>query len=359
MATDFSWHLPIGLSHEQRQTITKNLKTLKNAEEKLPAQHFLKKAFPIKRANLIDAVFQNQNVVEEKPDLMDLEGPNQAKLNYAVFVPNQPESCSSEKHNHRTLLKAKRTLLNLQELQKAFPENNFDDLYKQINDLCLIYLKPREFNILARRVSQSEAFQHYLEQKEQFFKLWGEQNSLETWHSSKIKLFHQDIEVAFDSIKKQSQQNETPQILRYNDLHKFRRFHTTKHKDLDITHLDFWENESNQKELLRLLNAIRKHFGESTPFHLFRFGNGFTYLICGFDDESLTDSLMAGLDKSLASLKPLLRLNNGGYCILEADQVDRRFYFQCLKETLRPFIFYFNRTLNLNLELSFIKLFQT
>ncbi len=358
MQTDLSWHLPVGLSDRKCQTIAKSLEALQNAKSQLPDRHFLKKAFPVKRAKLIDSAYQNIRLIDNPLYFTSLEGPNHSKLDYAVFVPSQVLKCSEKIHQSRTLLKAQRTLLNLEELQKAFPSHDFKRLRSQINELCkLVQVAPREFDILTRRITDSDEFQNYLEKKEEFLEEWGQKNHVEEWHSSQIRLISKDLEVAYDSIKKQGKFHEAPQILRYKDLEKFRQFHVTKHQTLCISHLDFWETEENQRQLLKLLSAVREKFGGSSPFHLFRFGNGFTYLICGFDDESFTQSLTAGLNQAVASLKPLLRLSNGEYCVLEADQVDRKFYFQCLKEALRPFIFYFNRTLDLNLSASFLKFF--
>ncbi|MBF0289681.1 MAG: hypothetical protein HQM14_17855 [SAR324 cluster bacterium] len=312
------------------------------------------------QAQVIDQAYNQQSIDVDVQSLLNLKGPNDTELNFEVFRSAVSQQCTPEVFESRTRLKIHRTLLNLRELRKAFGGYQLQDLEEQLNnflewDKSLKLLKHKLVT-----VTRSNNFTTYLEFKQNYLDQWKESKETVEGKQDSAPLAETDLSSTMKALLQQkSMISDKPQVLRYTDYQFFRRFNATPHQQIQSNGLDFWKTEENRDCFHQLVTAIRNKFQVDAPFHVFRFENSFTYLLCGFSDEHVVQAITRDQNTAPVYAKIVMRQSNKVYRELQSvDTGNRTLYFNCLKEAMLPFVEQLNQRLQIDLPTSFIDFFR-
>lgn len=312
------------------------------------------------RSHVIDQAYRGDRGNVDMEALLKISGPNETHLDFEVFRPGSSQSCSVEDFEVRTRLRIKRTLLNLRELRRAFGSYQLQELEEQLNNYLEMGMKPGVLRQKLLHLSRGNNFSIYLQLKKDFLEQWNAGQKQAQGQQEATPLADSDLS---DTMKALFQQksliSKKPQVLRFTDYSFFRNFNASLHHAVHSNGLEFWKTEANRNDFHQLILAIRNKYQVEAPFHVFRFENSFTYLICGFADEGVAQSLAEDKPTAPVHAKIIMRQSNKVYReLLAADMGDQTLYFNCLKEAMLPFVEQLNDRLQINLSPSFIDFFK-
>ena len=320
----------------------------------------LKEVFQILQMKVVDQLFSLQQIPQTLTKALTLHGPNQSHLPCETFQQFEPKLCSSDLFRQRTQLKIKRTLENITQFLKAYPD---EEPLRELES-SLRYFKlddsAQALDQTIRQLTQLPEFLRYLELKDQFLEDWKELQTKEQGTINTRLFSTPELSQIMKVLQNQKGKIEKkPEVLRYKKPQFFRSFNRVTHGEVNSISMGFWKIEKNRDQFLRFITATRKAFSEQAPFSVFRFENSFTYLLCGFPDEQLLGSLEQNQDMVPVHAKILLRQSNQSYRELTAeDGHDLTLYYNCLKEAMYPFILYLNQRVQMNLSDDFINFFR-
>ncbi|MBF0278132.1 MAG: hypothetical protein HQM13_10090 [SAR324 cluster bacterium] len=311
------------------------------------------------RAKVIDHAFNGKDPDLDVDSLIKLTGPNKSELDFEIFRPSQIQKCTPMHFEKRTHLKIGRTILNLKELRKAYGGFQLQELEDQLQS----YLELSSAFVLRQRLislSKSSNFQAYLQLKKEFLEEWTESQQALQGKFNATPLVDMDLS---DTMKALSQQKpmivQKPQVLRFTDYQFFRQFNTTTHQHVHSNSLDFWKTEKNRDYFHQMITSIRQKFPVDAPFHIFRFENSFTYFLCGFSDECVSEAILQDQEYAPVHAKIIMRQSNKSYRELQSqDAGNRTLYFNCLKEAMLPFVEELSQRLQMNLPTDFVGFFR-
>lgn len=312
------------------------------------------------QAQVIDQAYSRENIEVDFDSLLNLKGPNDTELNFEVFRSGVSQECNADLFETRTRLRIQRTLLNLRELRQAFGSYQLQDLEEQLNN----YLEwDKSLKLLRHKlvtITRSNNFTTYLQFKQNYLDQWKESRETVQGKQDSAPLVESDLSSTMKALLQQkSIISEKPQVLRYTDYQFFRRFNSSPHQEIQSNRLDFWKTEENRDHFHQLITAIRNKFQVDAPFHVFRFENSFTYLLCGFSDENVVQAITDNQNVVPVYAKIVMRQSNKVYRELRSqDTGNRTLYFNCLKEAMLPFVEQLNKRLEINLPSSFIDFFR-
>ena len=323
------------------------------------AQSFLPLLYRV-RAQLIEQAYRGDGAGMDMAMGLKLAGPNKSKLDYEIFQPHKVKKYDPQAFEARTRLKIQRTILNLKELQKAYRTKALQELQEQLQTHLQASTNPLTLRQKLLSLARSSNFSTYLSLKKEFLDKWtGEQASFEGKFES-TPLVNQALADTMKALLRQkSNLKQKSQVLRFTDYQFFQPFNATNHDAICSNDLEFWQTPENQQAFVQMVQTIRKHYPVQAPFHIFRFAESFTYLLCGFSDDCTTDAILQGHDTAPVHAKILMRQSDKSYReLLSYDTENRTLYFNCLKEALLPFVEALNTGLQMNLPESFIKFFR-
>ncbi len=321
--------------------------------ERLPQ---FRDVLPMIQSALVDLLLRGKVLPANPSWAVSLRGPNGTRLPAEVFIQSEPQVCTPEEFHRRTVLKLKRTLRNLKQLQKAYPEET--ELSQLISVLEQVDLEgeAQDLNGEVREVCESSAFQNYLGLKDRFFNDW---KVAQTSQQAQVKP-NAITEPALEEVQKALAQQlpkieAKPDIMLYDRNEYFRGFNAIMHPQLNSRSADLWENAGQQETFAQFLEAVQERLGKLAPFHILRFESSFTYLLVGAADEELLGSLQSGEPPALHA-KVVLRLAGQQYQELALQEISEN-YQLCLKQALHPFVKHLNEQLELQLDEEFITFF--
>ncbi len=352
-----------GLAHKIDQAFYSQAKDILNRLEIVQAElknsdSFLS-LFQMVRAKVIDHAFNGQDPNLDVESLIKLSGPNESELGYEIFRPGVVQECTPTHFEKRTHLKIARTLLNLKELRKAYGNYQLQELEDQLTS----YLELSSAFILRERLvslSKSAHFQAYLQLKKEFLDEWKESQEALQGKCDAAPLVAVDLSGTMKALTQQrSLISQKPQVLRFTDYQFFRQFNTTMHQQVHSNSLDFWKTEKNRNDFHQMFAVIREKFPVDAPFQIFRFEHSFTYILCGFPDEGVSQAILQDQAHAPVHAKIIMRQSNKAYRELYSqDTGNRTLYFNCLKEAMLPFVEELNQRLQMNLPADFINFFK-
>ncbi|MGK5093632.1 hypothetical protein WDW89_16680 [Deltaproteobacteria bacterium TL4] len=350
--------LPVDIAKAARGEALSVAKELRSLQQRIVHADVLKPVLKILQTRFVDRLFRNQPVDAQKAVL--LQGENKSQLHCEVFNPGTVQSCRERAFIKRTNLRIQRTLLNLKELRKAYPDNlDLEELGKRVSKI------PANLPAMALRrevlkITLSHLFSTYLHLKERFVKDWVEKQNVNHGQANYLPLGDTELNESMRALQEQKPQIEgNPEVLKYKDQEFFRFFNAEPHKELNSDSLDFWKTDGNRDAFIQFVQTIRSAYPENRPCTIFRFDNSFTYLLCGFSDQCITDALKKGEATTSLHAKILMRKTNQTYKELTSYSASNKtLYHNCLKEALFPFVHHLNRHLQINLPESFLKFFQ-
>lgn len=307
---------------------------------------------------LIEQLYSLRQIPDSLTRALALKGANQSELPCEVFQQFESQQCPPEVFLHRTRLKIRRTLRNLEELAKAFPDEpmlqEVGEMLREIpSDLDAVKL---EQEVVA--LTQRPAFQHYLQAKDRFLTDWIRHQESEQGQIDPRALTEKELSGTLQALQaQQSKIEDKPEVLRYKNYQFFRSFNTTTQPQLSSVTLEFWKDEKMRDFFLRFMTATRSAFAEHAPFFVFRFENSFTYLLCGFPDDQLLEALERNQELVPVHAKILMRQANQSYRELRCE-VTNETYHACLKAAMYPFVQHLNRRVKMELPAEFINFFR-
>lgn len=312
---------------------------------------------PWVQATLVDLLLAGKGLPKNPAWAVSLPGPNGARLPCEVFEETEPQACTPEEYKHRTVLKLKRTLRTLKQLQKAYPDaESLPQLEALLQEIDLEN-EAHDLDGDIREVLTSSTFAEYLGLKTRFLEEW-KQGQLEQRAQTKEALLSESaLQETFHALEQQGPNLEAhPDILLYEHQEFFRLCNATTHPQLNTTSLEFWETEERQEQFSQFLETLRDRLGVLQPFHVLRFEHSFTYLLVGTSDADLLESLQEG-DEAPRHAKVILRLAGQQYQELTAEPGTPG-YAECLKQALHPFVVHLNQQLELELPDAFVAFFE-
>lgn len=316
--------------------------------------------FQMVRAKVIDQAYNRQSPAVDVEALLKLNGRNNSELNYEVFRPSIAKRCTPHTFEARTRLKIGRTILNLKELRKAYGSSQLQELEEQLHN----YLQSGGNPFVLRQklvvLSRSSNFSTYLQLKQEFLEEWTQSQASFQGKFDPAPLADAALS---DTMKALFQQkpiiHQKSQVLRFTDYQFFRQFNASTHNAIESNHLDFWKTEENRNHFVQMIQTIRNKYPVEAPFNIFRFENSFTYLLCGFSDDSTAEAILHDQTTAPVHAKILMRQSNKAYRELHShDMGNRTLYFNCLKEAMLPFVEELNKRLQMDLPESFVDFFR-
>lgn len=340
----------------QAKEVLRRLALMKKEVER--TQSFLPLFYQV-RGRVIGQAYRRDASEVEVGGLLKLAGANESRLDYEVFCSAPAKKCPPQEFEARTRLKIQRTLLNLKELHKAYGQADLQELEAQLQtDL-------QESNPLRLRqklvaLARSANFSTYLSLKQDFLDQWMGSNASQEGKFESIPLVNKALSETMKALLRQkSDIKKKPQVLRFTDHQFFQQFNATTHDAFQSRDLEFWQTEENRQAFLKMIQTIRQRYPVEAPFHIFRFADSFTYLLCGFSDDSTSDAILRECTTVPVHAKILMRQSNKSYReLLSHDTENRTLYFKCLKEAMRPFVEELNKGLKMDLPESFIQFFR-
>ncbi len=352
--------LVLDISHDFRENIRPILFQLDSVRQELEEDDKFYLIFYLIRAQVIDQAYNHEVSAVDFDSLLKLKGPNGSELHWDVFRPQSPLSCSPHTFEQRQKLKIRRTLLNLQQLYKAYENYQLQELQQQLEAYLDIQTSAGILRQKLLALSRTSSFSTYLELKNGFLKKWTDDQEPPQRKSNVNPLQEFELSETMRALLQQKPKlSTTPQILRYTDYRFFRRFNATPHPEINSSSIDFWRTEVNQNQFLKFVRNVRERYPVNGPFHVFRFEGSFTYLLCGFADDSIVGAIAQDSEFSPVYAKIIMRQSNGHFRELQSEEgQDKTLYYNCLKEAMLPFIEHLNRRLRIELTPEFIDFFR-
>lgn len=350
----------LDIADELRSQVHQTLGGVSGIRETMMGVNRLQPMFRIIQARIIDQLYGQTTPPDEFYSSTTLQGENGSELRCEVFQPWEPLRVSRDVFEKRTRLKIQRTLLNLRELEKAYPDNyDLSELMDKLSNLNL----DSSAGVLRQKimaVTRTTPFHSYLSMKQQFVDDWVTESSEAHADANYSPLDEAALSATMKALQQQKPLIEKkPEVLRYKDQNFFRYFNVPTHGVMNSLSTDFWKTEDNRDCFLQFMMTIRSSFPDVTPFFVFRFENSFTYLLCGFSDESLLKALEENRDVVPVHAKIIMRQANHSYRELTSEQMmNSTLYYNCLKEAMRPFVNHLNQHLQMGLPNYFLRFFE-
>ena len=349
--------VPLDISKSLRTQARKIVQQLVGLQERIAHAEMLQPVFRVLQSHFVDTLYQNE--IPDYAQIVQMRGANDSQLHCEIFNPGTAHPCTSKQFVKRTHLKLKRTLLNLEELKKAYPDHtdlhDLEDMLLHVNDaLGALSLQNQLLDI-----TLSSAFTSYSNLKIQFLEEWLHSQETSQGQADDTPLSESELSNSMKALLEQRPQLQNSEILKYKDQQFFRRFNTQAHQELNSQTMDFWKTEDNQKGFAQFIESLRTTYPGESPFLVFRFDHSFTYLLCGFPDDQLVQAIQQGMDSATLHAKIIMRQSNQIYRELTSfSTANRTLYFNCLKEAMAPFIRQLNQNLRLDLPASFLSFFE-
>ncbi len=169
---DVTAGLYLDMDNDMRQLAQKTLSGFSTLRNNFLQIGRLNRVLELLQGMLVEQLYSLRQVPDNLTQALKLKGANQSEIPCETFQDFEKQSCNQEVFLHRTRLKIKRTLRNLQELTKAFPDEPVLQEVEQMlralpADLDAVKL---EEEIVA--LTQKPSFQHYLQAKDRFLDDW-------------------------------------------------------------------------------------------------------------------------------------------------------------------------------------------
>ena len=355
---DVTAGLYLDMDNDMRQLAQKTLLGFSPLRSSFLQIGRLNRVLELLQGILVEKLYSLRQVPDNLTQALTLKGANQSEIPCETFQDFEKQSCNPEVFLHRTRLKIRRTLRNLQELTKAFPDEPMLQEVEQMLRALPADLDAVKLEQETVALTQKPSFQHYLQAKERFLVDWVKAQEAEQGQIDTRPLSDSELGGTLKALQGQmSKIEEKPEVLRYKNYQFFRSFNATTHSQLNSITLDFWKDEKMRDYFLRFMTATRSAFAEHAPFFVFRFENSFTYLLCGFPDDQLLNALERNQEMVPVHAKILMRQANQSYRELRSED-DPESYHTCLKAAMYPFVHHLNRRVRMELPDEFLNFFR-
>lgn len=350
----------LNLEPERRTRASELLEDLEALMTRMQSDERLHDAMTQLKSQLVDQFYANTTPPKNLANALSLRGPNDSQLPVEVFQEQTAQRLDTEGFQHRTRLKARRTLATIRELQNAYPDRTeLQELAGMLDDLDLDG-SATEMLQSVQELTQTGVFKLYLQAKTQFLTDWEELQESSHAQSDPAPFTPEHLIATMQALHFQERRLVNhPEVIRYKDCRYFRRFNLECDRTVSSLHTEFWGDDPMREHFIDFVQRIRDDFLDPTPFFVFRFKDSFTYLLLGSPDDGLLASLATQSEQAPVHAKLLLRQANHVYRELFAEpEDDPSAYHNCLKETMRPFVNQLDTQLGLELPEEFTQFFK-
>jgi len=351
----------LDIDQESRDEIQQSLAGFSSIRDTILTQQGEKLGgvFRLLQSRMISRIYSAEGHLNTLDAAMSLEGPNNSELSCESLQTWEPQSCDGASFQRRTYLKIGRTLENIKELRKAYPQEFvLKELENSLSDINPD-LKARVLDQEVRHISESEEFATYLRLKNKFMDEWIKVQAESHAVLDKQAFAEEELSATMQALMHQKALiAKSPEVIRYTNYEIFHPFNAQAHSEITSLSLDFWKTEFNRESFLKLISEARKAFEVPAPFFILRFEHSFTYFLCGFPDEHLLKSLEENNDTTPVHGKIIMRQSNQTYRELTShESMNRTLYHNCLKEALKPYVHQLNKALRINFPKKFLDFF--
>lgn len=336
------------------------LSKIKNLQEQNSKNFLMEKIFHGLREQVIDRIWgMSDSDLESDKSLMSLFGQNNSKLYCEVFVPADVLVCEEDVFIRRTKFKVKRTILNLKELQKAYPDDyQLPDLEEKLENLDL----SSSAGVLRQKIialMRTTPYHTYLQLKQKYIEDWLKNREKKVGKCIFTPMEDHEFQETMSILAEHNKSlTEDSDVIRYKDHQFFRPFNMFSHKEVQSDSLDFWKTEANRNSFQEFVQLLWEKFAPPLPFYVFRFESSFVYFLCGIADDSLTGSIISKSKTAPIHAKIIMRQTNQAYRELNSENNFSELYYDCLKTAMSPFIEKLNERLEFGLSKKFLSFFK-